>query len=135
MGKTIFGLLEKTKKQGDCYIWTGATIDGLPTVRLPGGRRASVKKMMLELLGKPKPYQTAIANTTCKCRDCIAPDHLYWSQQINGTTSKVMSPDFERERQRYDPDKYISLPIVRQAQKRVEGHQGNPFAQLLAMAE
>ena len=129
---TIFGLLEQTQRRGECLIWTGGQIDGLPTVRV-GQSRVSAKKVMLELLGKPKPVPQAIAANTCKCRECMTPDHLYWSVQVNGTTAKTMTPE-QAERELKEAEERMALPIVVQAKRRVERHVGNPFAQLLSMA-
>ncbi len=60
---------------GDCWLWTGAVINGeVPAMRLPGSRKIhAVRRLILEARGiKPGP-RCAIAK--CDQKRCVRPAH------------------------------------------------------------
>lgn len=61
---------------GDCWIWRhGCTNTGGPNVR-HGAKSVMVRRLVLDLAGRPAPKGTFVVAPKCLDRLCCNPDHL-----------------------------------------------------------
>lgn len=70
-----------TAQDGDCLVWTGATSDGgYGEIRI-GGKLFQATHVALDLAGRPKPFDGAIALHSCDNPPCVEESHLEWGTQ------------------------------------------------------
>ena len=70
-------ILSRCDEEGDCLLWTGATINGYPQARIgdKGGQMLR-RHIFTALLGNALPPSRVVAST-CENRLCCAPEHLF----------------------------------------------------------
>lgn len=78
-------IIAMTKRDGDCWIWTGSVShNGTPMMQV-NGRHRPVRAAVMEFIkGEPTPAGS-VASNTCECRSCVCPEHA-----ANVTKAKVM---------------------------------------------
>lgn len=65
----------KVDKTDNCWLWTGATSGGYPSVRWNGKGSTVARVLYRELYGDP-PHNRFV-RTTCGDKLCVRPEHLY----------------------------------------------------------
>ena len=77
MSITLEQILSRCDEEGDCLLWTGATINGYPQARIgdKGGQMLR-RYIFTELMGNELPLGRVVSST-CENRLCCAPQHLF----------------------------------------------------------
>ena len=78
-------ILRKTKPNGTCLEWQGATQKGYGAIRIGGksGKTVRVHRISLELRCGSAPEGKKHALHTCNNRLCVNPWHLYWGDDAD----------------------------------------------------
>ena len=72
---TLDWLAAQCSEEAECWIWNGRTTsNGYPLVFV-GGADVSVRRVAAALAGKAFAPRQPIT-TTCRCRECVRPDHM-----------------------------------------------------------
>lgn len=114
--KTIEDILERTRVEGDCRIWTGAKhIQGYGMTR-HNGKMRTVHSVVAELKygWVPDKWCGKRVTRTCDNIDCVNPDHIVIERadQIprGGSRGGQFTHDQIREiRKKYDADPYYGI--------------------------
>jgi len=83
--QTVQGIVERCDEVGDCLIWRGYRLRGVPYVS-HHGKMTSVRRLLVDLLHNPPrdkdAHTRAMAagqwGTTCGDRGCVSPRHLVY---------------------------------------------------------
>jgi hypothetical protein len=79
----------KTEKSGDCLVWTGsADASGYGEIRI-GGKLYQATHIALELDGRAKPFDGAIALHSCDNPPCVDASHLRWGTQKDNVNDAI----------------------------------------------
>lgn len=115
--KDIDDILERTQREGDCMIWTGAThVQGYGMMRQAGEMR-SVHSVVAELKygRKPTKYSGDRVSRTCDNNLCVNPEHIVIvsaSSLLRGkhmVKGKFTDDDIREIRRRYDEEYYHGI--------------------------
>lgn len=93
-------ILARTKRKGDCLVWTGAVAYTPGKAGQPGkrygymqinGRRVTVRRIAYQVLGGKADPGVRVVECTCGNSLCIKPDHLVRGKQLksNGPTTRA----------------------------------------------
>lgn len=84
-------LLSRTKREGDCMIWTGSlTTCNYPRATIGGNPNTRVTRAVFELCNG---YRPVVVRHSCDNTLCINPDHL-----VGGSPTDNMRDRHERRR-------------------------------------
>ncbi len=98
---------EKVQKTETCWLWTGGTSGGYPSIRW-NKKGESVARLVYELVHKIDAGKKFVRQT-CGNKLCVRPDHLYLKYT---TLDPITGEDrIERDRKRFS--KYVSEPDER----------------------
>lgn len=81
--------------ENGCIVWTGYLSNGLPWLNIKG-RGVNVRRAVLDEVDPKRTRSPRFAVTTCDTPNCVAPDHLRWSEHSTEVVTAVPNDEAEQ---------------------------------------